>query len=110
MPGARRTQLLIRKPADIRPSEITSKTNYLNRREFIRAGAIAGGSLLAPAGLAAVIPEGRRAKLDGVSPTPFGKGETLVLLDETQVKPARTFERRGTVVQIVPFIFTALAC
>ncbi len=77
MPGARRTQLLIRKPADIRPSEITSKTNYLNRREFIRAGAIAGGSLLAPAGLAAVIPEGRRAKLDGVSPTPFGKGETL---------------------------------
>ena len=28
--------MLIKKPADIRPSEITSRTNYLNRRDFIR--------------------------------------------------------------------------
>ena len=48
--------MLIRKPADIRPSEITSKTNYLSRREFIRAGAIAGGSLVAGGSLAAVVP------------------------------------------------------
>ena len=34
--------MLIKKPADIRPSEITSKENYLNRRDFIRAGSIAG--------------------------------------------------------------------
>ena len=68
--------MLIRKPADIRPSEITSRTNYLNRREFIRAGAIAGGSLLAPAGLAAVIPEERRARLDGVARSPFSTDET----------------------------------
>ncbi len=67
--------MLIRKPADIRPSEITSETNYLNRREFIRAGAIAGGSLLAPAGLAAVIPEERRAKLEGVAKSPFSTDE-----------------------------------
>ncbi len=73
---ARRTRLLIRKPSDIRPSEITSETNYLNRREFIRAGAIAGGSLLAPAGLAAVIPEGRRAQLEGVATSPFSTDET----------------------------------
>ena len=68
--------MLIRKPADIRPSEITSETNYFNRRDFIRAGAIAGGSLLAPAGLAAVIPEGRRARLDGVATSPFSTDET----------------------------------
>ena len=34
--------MLIKKPADIRPSEITSETNYLNRRQFMRAGSIAG--------------------------------------------------------------------
>ena len=28
--------MLIKKPADIRPSEITSRDLYLNRREFIR--------------------------------------------------------------------------
>ena len=39
--------MLIKKPADIRPSEITSKENYLNRRTFIRAGSIAGASVLA---------------------------------------------------------------
>ncbi len=68
--------MLIRKPSDIRPSEITSETNYLNRRDFIRAGAIAGGSLLAPASLAAVIPEGRRARLEGVAKSPFSTDET----------------------------------
>ncbi len=68
--------MLIRKPSDIRPSEITSHTNYLNRREFIRAGAIAGGSLLAPAGLAAVIPEEQFAKLEGVVESPFSTDET----------------------------------
>ena len=67
--------MLIRKPADIRPSEITSETNYLNRREFIRAGAIAGGSLLAPASFAAVIPEQRRARLDGIAKSPFSTDE-----------------------------------
>ena len=67
--------MLIRKPADIRPSEITSETNYLNRREFIRAGAIAGGSLLAPASFAAVIPEQRRVRLDGIAKSPFSTDE-----------------------------------
>ena len=56
--------MLIRKPSDIRPSEITSYDNYLNRREFIRAGAIAGGSLLASSALGAAIPEEQLAKLE----------------------------------------------
>ncbi len=67
--------MLIRKPADIRPSEITSYDNYLNRRDFIRAGAIAGGSLLAPAGLAAVVPEIKRGKLADVARSPFSTDE-----------------------------------
>ena len=67
--------MLIRKPSDIRPSEITSHTNYLNRRDFIRAGAIAGGSLLAPSALGAIIPEGQLAKLENVTASPFSTDE-----------------------------------
>ncbi len=63
--------MLIRKPNDIRPSEITSETNYLNRRQFIKAGAIAGGSLLAPAAMGAVIPTGKEASLSGLAESPF---------------------------------------
>jgi sulfoxide reductase catalytic subunit YedY len=67
--------LLIKKPSDTRPSEITSETNYLNRRDFIRAGAIAGGSLIAPTAMSAVIPEQRLARLAGVSDSPFSTDE-----------------------------------
>ncbi len=67
--------MLIRKTADIRPSEITSETNYLNRRDFIRAGAIAGGSLIAASAGAAVIPDTRQAKLSGISKSPFSTDE-----------------------------------
>ena len=67
--------MLIKKPADIRPSEITSETNYINRRDFIRAGAIAGGSLLAPAAMSAVIPEQRLARLANVAKSPFSTDE-----------------------------------
>ena len=63
--------MLIKKPSDIKPSEITSHSNYLNRRQFMKAGAIAGGTLLAPAALGAVIPEERRAKLPDVTESPF---------------------------------------
>ena len=63
--------MLIKKPSDIKPSEITSHSNYLNRRQFIRAGAIAGGALLASPAVAAVIPEQRRARLSDVATSPF---------------------------------------
>jgi sulfoxide reductase catalytic subunit YedY len=63
--------MLIKKSADIRPSEITSKQNYFNRRDFIRAGSIAGASLLAGTALGAVVPEGKRAKLPDVGKSPF---------------------------------------
>jgi sulfoxide reductase catalytic subunit YedY len=67
---------LIKKRPDIRPSEITSLENYINRRDFIRAGAIAGGSLLTPAALAAVVPDSRRAKLPDVGSSQFSTDET----------------------------------
>ncbi|NOR36457.1 MAG: protein-methionine-sulfoxide reductase catalytic subunit MsrP [Woeseiaceae bacterium] len=63
--------MLINKPADIRQSEITSEQNYLNRRDFIRAGSIAGASVLAGTAFGAVIPEGERAKLPDVSKSAF---------------------------------------
>jgi len=67
--------VLIRKPADIRPSEITSKDHYLNRRTFMRAAVAAGGALAAGEAFPAVIPEERRAKLDGVVPSSFSTDE-----------------------------------
>jgi methionine sulfoxide reductase catalytic subunit len=68
--------VLIQKPNDIRPSEITSETNYLNRRDFIRAGAIAGGSLLTASTIGAVIPDTRLATLANVAASPFSTDET----------------------------------
>jgi len=67
--------VLIKKPADIRPSEITSEQNYLNRRDFIRAGAIVGGSVLAPSAMSAVIPEGRGARLSDIRRSKFSTDE-----------------------------------
>ena len=67
--------MLIKKPADVRPSEITSKDNYLNRRSFIQAGAIAGGALLSTAVPGAVVPAERRAKLADVGKSKFSTTE-----------------------------------
>jgi sulfoxide reductase catalytic subunit YedY len=68
--------VLIKKPSDIQPSEITSETNYINRRDFIRAGAIAGGSLIAPGAISAVIPDTHLARLSNVAASPFSTDET----------------------------------
>jgi sulfoxide reductase catalytic subunit YedY len=43
--------MLIRKPPEIRSSDITDETNYLNRREFLRiSGIVAAGSILGTSG------------------------------------------------------------
>jgi len=67
--------VLIKKPTDIRPSEITSEQNYLNRRDFIRAGAIVGGSVLAPAAISAVVPKGHGARLGDIRRSKFSTDE-----------------------------------
>jgi sulfoxide reductase catalytic subunit YedY len=67
--------VLIRKPADVRPSEITSKDNYLNRRDFMKAGAIAGGAAFASPALSAVVPDERRAGIPGIVKSKFSTSE-----------------------------------
>ncbi|MDJ0916743.1 MAG: protein-methionine-sulfoxide reductase catalytic subunit MsrP [Woeseiaceae bacterium] len=67
--------MLIKKPSDIRPSEITSESNYLSRRDFIRAGAIAGGTAFAPGALGAIVPEERGAALSDVGKSPLSTDE-----------------------------------
>ncbi len=67
--------MLIRTPADIRPSEITSKDNYLNRRDFMRAGAIAGGAAFASPAFAAIVPEAQRTSIPGILTSEFSTGE-----------------------------------
>ena len=42
--------MLIKRPADIRSSEITAEANYINRRRFIRDATLAGSGLLLSAG------------------------------------------------------------
>ena len=67
--------MLIKKPASIRPSEITSRENYLNRRTFMRAGVAIGGSLAGASALAAIVPDGRRGKLTDVGSSRFSTDE-----------------------------------
>tara|TARA_B110000263_G_C15279202_1_gene497470 strand:+ start:572 stop:1555 length:984 start_codon:yes stop_codon:yes gene_type:complete len=68
--------VLIKKPVDIRPSEITSKESYFNRRKFMQAAALTGSSIVAGDALPAIIPNGKRAKLEGVVPSEFSTDET----------------------------------
>ena len=69
--------MLIKKPADIRPSEITPKELYLNRREFIKsAGAVAAaGSVFA--GLDTFAPPQAHAgeKLPNIKKSPYSTNE-----------------------------------
>lgn len=68
--------MLIRQPANIRPSELTSQDNYVNRRRFLlAAGSIAGGSLLGRSALGAEIPRGELAKLPDVQASEFSTDE-----------------------------------
>jgi len=60
--------MLIKRPADIRSSEITDKKLYLNRREFIRAAGIAAGGVSA----LGVLTKGA-AVLHAIQPAPHGR-------------------------------------
>lgn len=75
--------MLIRKPDSIRPSEITSRDNYVNRRQFLKtSGAIAGTSLIGSAAVGAVIPQGELAKLPDVVPSKFSTDEAVNSYDD----------------------------
>jgi sulfoxide reductase catalytic subunit YedY len=71
--------MLIRKPNDIRPSEITDEALYLNRRAFLARAGIAGAGLAASAsGLAALAtaPEAVGERLQDVRESPFSTDQT----------------------------------
>jgi sulfoxide reductase catalytic subunit YedY len=68
--------MLIKKPSDIRPSEVTSKDNYLNRRAFIKAGSIVGAGTLAGPALGAIVPDEARTKLADVGTSEFSTIES----------------------------------
>jgi methionine sulfoxide reductase catalytic subunit len=73
--------MLIKRPSDVRSSEITTKSEYLNRREFLKAGgALAAAAGVAGAGIlggvaldAQEAPHG--AKLPNVKPSSFSTTE-----------------------------------
>ena len=69
--------MLIKPASDIRSSEITDKKLYLNRREFIRATAVAAatGVLGAEAFLQAATPAPHGRKLENVKPSPLSTNE-----------------------------------
>ncbi|MFZ1827497.1 MAG: protein-methionine-sulfoxide reductase catalytic subunit MsrP [Candidatus Competibacteraceae bacterium] len=57
--------MLIQKPADIRPSEMTPPELYARRREFLKTAAVLGVAALAPPSLT------RAATDDDLKPTPY---------------------------------------
>ena len=74
--------MFIRKTADIRSSEITSKENYLHRRKFIKNSAKIGSSLLAVPAFGALIPAERRAKLLDVQTSNFSTNENITSFED----------------------------
>ena len=70
----------ITSPLDVRPSEITPRSLYMDRRRFLGTAAVAGAGLaLSPAFPA--LAEGTGRKLSGVVPGPFGTDEKQTPLD-----------------------------
>jgi sulfoxide reductase catalytic subunit YedY len=74
--------MLIKRPDDIRSSEITDKSVYINRRAFIRAATgtaaiAAAGALGADAILGAQAPAPRGAKFPDVKPSAFSTTERM---------------------------------
>ncbi len=74
--------MFIKKTNDIKPSEITSETNYLNRRSFIKAGSIAGGSLISDATFGAIIPRSQTSTLSNVKKSLFSTSESKNTFEE----------------------------
>src|SRR5947207_14475348 len=74
--------MLIRRPADIRSSEITDKTTYLNRRQFINAAmgtaaAVAVGAVATESILKAQPPAPHGSKLLNVKKSEFSTTEKM---------------------------------
>jgi sulfoxide reductase catalytic subunit YedY len=73
--------MLIKKAEDIRSSEITPKSLYLNRRKFLAGAAMAGVAAATGAGLRELITPSLKAlagnKIDGIKKSPFSTTEAI---------------------------------
>ena len=73
--------MLIKKQADIAPSEITPKNVYLNRRNFLVGAALAGAAAAAGVGLkhrpSPPVVAQANAKIDGIQKSKFSTGEAI---------------------------------
>jgi sulfoxide reductase catalytic subunit YedY len=73
--------MLIKKAQDIRSSEITPKSLYLNRRQFLAGAAIAGAATATGVGLREIISPSTTVlagnKIDGIKKSPFSTTETI---------------------------------
>jgi methionine sulfoxide reductase catalytic subunit len=71
--------MLIKKPSDIKSSEITSKDLYLNRRRFLAGAALAGAAAATGAGFSRIAAPSliaqANAKIDGVQKSSFSTTE-----------------------------------
>ena len=74
-------QMLIKKAADIRSSEVTPKNLYLNRRKFLAGAAIAGAAVATGVGVRELAAPSTVAvagnKIDGITKSPFSTTETI---------------------------------
>ena len=73
--------MLIRKPADVRSSEITPKRLYWNRRKFLAGTALAGAAALAGRRLGEWVTPSMavraNAKIEGIKKSSFSSNETI---------------------------------
>ena len=73
--------MLIRKAPDIRSSEITPKSLYLNRRKFLAGVAMAGAAAATGIGVSEIISPSATAfagnKINGIQKSPFSTTETI---------------------------------
>jgi methionine sulfoxide reductase catalytic subunit len=73
--------MLIKKAADIRSSEITPKSLYLNRRSFLAGAALAGTAAAAGFRLRKVVSPSEAVlagnKINGIQKSPFSTSETI---------------------------------
>src|SRR5436190_22818552 len=83
--------MLIKPPSDIRTSEITAKSLYLNRRAFLRAAA--GTAAAAAAGAI-----GGEASLEAATPAPHGRK-----LENVRKSPLSTDEKPNSWEQITTY-------
>ncbi len=74
--------MLIRKALDVRPSEITSKDNYVNRRAFMQAAGAVSVAALAGPGSAATVPDAPRAAIPNIGTSRFSTTDTPNSFDD----------------------------